>query len=109
MGQFKDAIDKQFPPKTDEDRTAYYAARRRNDVGTPRLALILLAALVCAAPFLYMASANATPFLAPLSAAASVAQRNNQPKPAPEIWKDGPCKGQIRGQCSWFVNGVKHQ
>lgn len=110
MGQFKDAIDKQFPPKTDEQRAAYYAVRRHLEARTPAWMWIAAGlALLFAASLLYVSSANATPFVAPLSTAAAVAQRNNEPKAAPEIWMDGPCKGRVRGTCTWFVNGVEQK
>lgn len=110
MGQFRDALDKQFPPKTDEQRAAYYAVRRHLEVRTPAWQWIAAgSALLFAASLLYASSVSATPFVAPLSAASAVAQRNNEAKPAPEVWKDGPCKGKVRGTCVWYVNGVAHQ
>lgn len=35
MGQFRDAFDKQFPPKTDQERAVYYASRRVRESQAP--------------------------------------------------------------------------
>lgn len=53
MGQFRDALDKQFPPKTDEQRAAYYALRRHLEVRTPAWQFIAVGAVLLAVPFIY--------------------------------------------------------
>jgi len=73
-----------------------------------------MAMLICiaigGAALVWPFHADAAPVIVPvMSAGAVVSQRNNEPKPAPEIWKDGPCKGEVRGSCSWFVNGVEQK
>lgn len=108
MGQFKDAIDKQFPPKTDDERAAHYAARLQRDRAAPFRVVYLFFALISAIPFVYSVSASAFPMAAPMAAAA-VAARNNQSNPEPDVWKDGPCKGKVRASCTWFLNGVEQK
>lgn len=52
MGQFKDAIDKQFPPKTDQERAEYYA-RRAAFLATPEpLSHVLLRACAIGLAFI---------------------------------------------------------
>lgn len=114
MGQFRDALDKQFPPKTDEQRAAYYAVRRHLDARTPAWQFIAAGSVLLAiALFLWTSSANAAPVFAPaMSAAAVSSQRNSQEceqsksvhcanwSVAGGTWESGPCKGRSHFECT---------
>lgn len=105
------AIDKQWPRPSAADRADYLRRRAVLDGRpAPRWQYLLAVLALSVIPLVYCVAANAGPVIvAPLSAAAAVAQRNNEPKPEPEVWKDGPCKGHVRGSCTWFVNGVEQK
>ncbi|MDC7832366.1 hypothetical protein [Pseudomonas benzopyrenica] len=97
---YLDAADRQWPTMTDTQR-ANYLARKELDKNSPspRWAVMFFGMLLLLIPLVYCVAANAAPVIvAPMGGGVVAAQRNNEPHLS-TLWKDGPCRGQLRTQC----------
>lgn len=95
-----DAADRQWPTMTDTQRANYLARKAlEKNAPSPRWAVMLCGMLLLAIPLVYCVAANAAPVIvAPMGGGVVAAQRNNESQLS-TLWKDGPCRGQLRTQC----------